>query len=137
MNLGVMFAAGLLMFMPQTNLPTQTMSLRNTFVVATETVIDNANAVDVNADDVRFDAQMQELKTSKENLARMASDDRERDVVATTNDLLFIISACHLQYKNGAKTGECAGQIGRARDHVMSAINKHKSGGAWVDGPPA
>jgi hypothetical protein len=118
-------------------LPTVTGPIRNTFAVAVETVIDNASAVDVKADEIRFNAQFQQLKASKDNLAGMAYDDREKDIAARANDMLFQISACHIQAKDGASTTQCESQIAHAQSSMMEAIGKHKTGRAWTDGPPS
>ena len=111
--------------------------LRNTFVVAAETVIDDANAVDLKADDTHFDGQMQTLKTARENLNRMASEDREHEIVSSADDMIFAISACHIQAKDGGNTAKCQTQVDNARTRTMEVLDKHKSAGAWVDGPPA
>ena len=121
----------------QSTLPTQTGPMRNTFVVAAETVIDSASALDIKSDDVHFNAQFQLVKTAKENLKSMADDERERDAASATDDLIFAVAACHLQAKDGAPTDRCQTQIENARTRAMDAIRKHKSNGAWVDGPPA
>ena len=120
----------------QSTLPTQTGPLRNTFVVAAETVIDNASAVDLKAEQPVFDAQMQQLKAAKDNLSRMADDDREREAASAADDLIFSIAACHIQAKDGASTDRCQAQITQATNRAMEALHKHKSNGAWVDGPP-
>ncbi len=122
--------------MPQ-NLPTDTTPLRNTFVTAAETVIDNASAVDLHADNTHFSAQMEQLRSAKANLARMAEDEREREAASAADDLIFAVAACHLQAKDGADTARCQGQVDAARMRAMEALRKHKVNGVWVDGPPA
>jgi len=117
--------------------PTTTGPIRNTFAVAAETVLDNASSIDVTADETHFTAQFQQLKISKDTLAGMANDDREKDIASEANNLVFLVSACHIQAKDGAGTGKCQSQLDRARNRIMEAIAKHKSSGAWVDGPPA
>jgi len=129
-------AALLLAFPPQSNLPTKTQKLRNTFVTGTETVIDDAGMVDVKADDATFTPQFQSLKTAKDNLKNIAETDRELEIASEANDLVFAVSACHLQAKDGTPTDTCQAQVGRARVRMMELINKHKSNGSWVDGPP-
>ena len=109
--------------------------LRNTFVVAAETVIDNASAVDLKGDDAHFAAQMNDLKTSKENLLRMAEDDREHDAAEAANDLIFAVASCHIRAKNG-DAGNCVTLVDNARHRAMEALGKHKANGAWVNGPP-
>ena len=111
--------------------------MRNTFVVATETVIDSASAVDIKAADAQFNGQMQQLKQARETLARMANDDREKEIAAAANDLVFMVSACHIQAKGGASTSGCEEQFARARARLMEAIGRHKDGANWVDGAPA
>ena len=127
----------LLLAPPQSTLPTSTGPLRNTFVVAAETVIDSASGIDIKGDDVHFNAQMQQLKSAKDNLKSMAEDDRERDAAAAMDDLLFAVAACHIQAKDGASTDRCQAQIDSSRIRAMEALRVHKSNGAWVAGPPA
>jgi hypothetical protein len=139
MNTKILLTSTLwLLFQPtQSTFPTISGPLRNTFAVAAETVIDNASAVDVKADEIRFNAQFQQLKISKDNLTGMATDEREKDIAARANDMLFQISACHIQAKDGANTAQCESQIAKAQSSIMEAISKHKSGRTWTDGPPA
>ena len=126
-----------LMILPFQSLPTVSGPIRNTFAVAAETVIDNAAAIDVAADETHFNALFQQLTVSKNNLAGMASDDREKDIASEANNLVFLVSACHIQAKDGASTDKCKSQLDHARNRIMEAISKHKSSGAWADGPPA
>ena len=128
--LGVMWAP------LQSNLPTEIGKLRNTFVVAAETVIDNASAIDIQASDALFNGQMQQVRSAKDNLKHMAEDEREREAASATDDLIFAVSACHIQAKDGAPTDKCQAQIVQSRTRAMEALRKHKSGGQWVDGPP-
>ena len=139
MNTGaVLFSTLWLLFQPaQTTLPTQTAPMRNTFVVAAETVIDNAGDVDIKADDTQFNGQMAQVKTSRDNLDKMADDEREHEVVSATGDLIFAVQACHIQAKDGADTTKCQAQIEGARVRAMEALKMHKSGGNWVAGPPS
>ena len=51
--------------------------MRNTFVVAAETVIDNASRVDLKADLTVSDAQMKQVDIAKSTLKAMVEDDRE------------------------------------------------------------
>ena len=138
MTLGsIAFAAFTLALTPaQTTLPTHTEPLRNTFTVAAETVIDSASAIDLHADEAPFSAQLQQVKSSRENLTRMVEDDRERDIATATGDMIFAIQACHIQARDGASTTRCEAQIAQARSRAMEALSKHKNGAAWVDGPP-
>lgn len=137
MPVELLLTSALLLAQMGRTLPTQTGPMRNTFVVAAETVVDNASHVDLRANTATSDAQMQQLKASRDTLAGMAEDDREKDAAALINDMVFAISACHLQATNGADTTTCKAQFLRARARVMEAIRKHKNGDAWVDGPPA
>jgi hypothetical protein len=119
------------------SLPTVTGPIRNTFAVATETVIDNASTIDLKASDVVFDAQLQRLKASKDNLVGMAYDSREKDIADDANNLIFLVSSCHIQAKDGASTTQCQSQLDRAKASMMQAISKHKSTGSWTEGPPS
>jgi hypothetical protein len=110
---------------------------RNSFVVAAESAIDTASAIDLKANDAQFTPQMQALKSAQSNLTQMAENDNERNVASAVNDLVFAVTTCHIQAKDGAPTGPCESQISDARTHAMQALNKHKSGDAWQDGPPA
>jgi hypothetical protein len=133
----ILLASALLLVQEARTLPTTHAPLRNTFVVAAETVIDDANKIDLKATDPTSDALIQQLREAKDRLAGMAQDDREKDIANTANDMVFAATACHLQATNGADTTTCQTQFARARSRVMEAINKHKAGGTWVDGPPA
>jgi hypothetical protein len=118
-------------------LPNYNVPMRNTFVTAAETVIDNANAVDIHGDDTRFNAQMAQLKASRETLKGMTEDDREKDVASATDDLIFAISSCRIPAKNGAETTACEAKMKSASLRAMEALGKHKSAdGKWQDGPP-
>jgi len=134
----VLFSTLWLLWQPaQSTLPTQTTPVRNTFVVAAETVIDNASSVDIKADETQFAGQMAQVKTSRDNLDRMADDEREHEVVSATGDLIFAVQACHIQAKNNTDTGKCQAQVEQARIRAMEALKMHKSGGNWVAGPPS
>ncbi len=130
------FAVGVLLSPGQSNSPVPSGPVRNTFVVATETVIDSASAVDIKAEDARFNAQMLQLKQARETLAGMVNDDREREIASAANELVFMVSACHIQAKGGASTSGCEAQFARAKARMMESIGKHKDGAAWVDGLP-
>lgn len=116
-----------------TQLPTLggTTQIRNTFLVATETVIDNATAVDLRASDDRYEAQLKQLRQSKDTLTQMAEGQRENDVADDVNNLVFLISACRIQAKTGADTAKCTAQLATAETRIMDAIGAHKSNGAW------
>lgn len=138
MNLGVLLASTLWLLSPAAQYPpSQNTPLSNTFITAAESVIDDANAVEVKADDDHFTGQLQTVKSAKDNLNGMASGEREHDIVSSMNDLIFAISACHIQAKDGADTAKCQGQINNARHRAMDLLNKHKDGDSWADGPPA
>lgn len=111
--------------------------LSNTFISAAETVLDDAGKVDVKAPDDRFEADMRDLRTAKDNLDHMAYEDREHSIVSAASELIFALSACHIQAKDGADTRKCETQIDSARNRAMDVLGRHKSGAAWVDGPPA
>ncbi len=111
--------------------------MRNTFVVAAETVIDNASRVDLKADLAVSDAQMKQVDTARATLKAMVEDDREKEVAVTITDMVSQLSACRLQATNGVSTDACKAQFERARLRAMEAIGKHKSGDTWTDGPPA
>jgi hypothetical protein len=123
---------------PPSTLPVPTVGpLRETFVTAAETVLDDAAAVDIKGDNDHFSGQFQQLKVANDNLSSMASEEREKSIAASTKDLAFQISSCHIQAIDGADTTKCQAQVDHARNRAMEALNKHKSGNAWVDGPPA
>lgn len=110
--------------------------LSNTFITAAETVLDDAAKVEIKASDDRFEAEMRDLKSAKDNLDRMAYEDREHSVVSAASELVFAISACHIQAKDSADTAKCETQIANARNRAMDVLGKHKSGSSWIDGPP-
>jgi hypothetical protein len=138
MNLGILLAMTLLpaQLGPSAG-PTPSGPLSNTFITAAETVIDNSATVDLKADDVPFDAQLQQLKSSRDNLSTMAVDSRQKDIAGAANHLVFLVSACHIQAKNGADTTKCESQLVNARKRMMDSIGKHKNGDSWTDGPPS
>ena len=129
-------ALGLINSSPQANPRTDSEPLRASFVVAAESAIDAASAVNLKGEDAEFNPQMQALKSANANLAQMAQSDDERGVVSDLNDLTFAVSACHIVAKGGASTKECEGQINDDRTHAMQDLKQHKNGAAWVDGPP-
>jgi len=138
MNLEILVASALLLVQMGTSAPPGPSGpLSNTFITAAETVIDNSATIDLKADDIPFDAQMQQLKTSRDTLSTMAVDSRQKDIAEDGKHLVFLVSACHIQAKNGAPTEKCEAQLANARKRIMESIGKHKSGNAWVDGPPA
>ena len=126
--------AALLSASPQ--MPSHNAPLRNTFLVAAETVIDNASRVDLKADLTVSNAQMKQVDSAKATLNNMIEDDGEKEAAAAVNDMVFQISACRLQATNGASTDACKSQFERARLRAMEAIRKHKNGDTWVDGAP-
>lgn len=137
MTLSLLLPAAFLLFAPQPQtLPTETGPLRNTFVVATETVVDDAAAIDITADDASYDPLFAQLQAVRTNLDTLAEGDREHDIAASAKNLVFLISACHLQAKNGVAPDKCLTQLATARTRIMQQLNHHKSDGAWVEGPP-
>lgn len=121
---------------PQSGPPSH-IPLSNAFITAAETVIDDADKVQINAPDDRFNADMRDLTTAKDNLDRMSYEEREHAVVGADSDLIFAISACHVQAKDGADTHKCEAQVKSARTRAMELLGKHKDGSSWVDGAPA
>jgi hypothetical protein len=111
--------------------------LSQTFISAAQVVIDDAAAVDVKADNDHIAGPMQQLKSASGNLTNMASSQREKDVAASMNDIVFQISSCHIQSIDGTSTDRCEAQIRTAEREAMSTIDRHKDNGAWVEGPPA
>jgi hypothetical protein len=122
---------------PQT-LPANAIPPSNTFITATESVIDQAASVDIHAPDDVFQAQMQPLKMAQENLTNMVSSSAsEHDVLTAVSDLVFALSTCHIQSKDGAPAPNCDSRISAARTSAMQSINRHKQNGHWLEGPPA
>ena len=110
---------------------------RQTFVAAAQVVLDNATAVDLKGDRDKFTTQMQQLKQSSDNLNTMAADDGEKNIATSMKDILFQISSCHIQAIDGTSTDKCEAQIKTAEKQAMTALNRHKDNGSWVEGPPA
>ena len=111
--------------------------LRQTFVTAAQVVIDDAQGVDIKADNDHFNGQMQTLKQASDNLTAMADEDREKDIAAAMKDVIFQISSCHIQSIDGTPTDKCEAQVKRSEGRAMELLNRHKEGAGWVDGPPA
>lgn len=140
MNIGVLSATALLLLTPAQEGPPSlnpTYPLRATFVTAAETVIDDADAVDLKADEAHFSGQIQQVNEAETNLTNMAGDDRETDIAAAMKDLIFQVNSCHIQAIDGTDTSKCEAQLKSARDRAMESLNRHKVNGAWVKGPPA
>jgi hypothetical protein len=110
---------------------------RQTLIAAAEVALDNASAVDLKGDADHFTTQMQQLKQSSENLKAMAADEGEENIAASMKDILFQISSCHIQAIDGTSIDKCQAQIRTAEKQAMIAINHHKDGSSWVEGPPA
>ena len=110
---------------------------RQTFIAAAEVALDNASAVDLKGDADHFTTQMQQLKQSSENLKAMAADEGEENIASSMKDILFQISSCHIQAIDGTSIDKCQAQIRTAEKQAMIAINHHKDGSSWVEGPPA
>jgi len=137
MNLTHLLASTLFLLPFQYPIQPHKVPLRNTFVVAAESVIDQADNINIKSSDDQYEPQMKQLKAAQATLTRMIDEDGEHEVVDATNNLIFAISACHIQAKGNAGTTQCEPIISRARTGAMEAIDKHKSAGAWLDGPPA
>ena len=137
MTLFLPLGASLLLLaqLPQ-NMPVDNTPLRNSFVSAAETVVDDSAAVDVSAEDSTYDLRFGKFQADRAYMDKLADGDREHDIVASTKNLEFLINACRLQAKNGAAPDKCLMQLANARMRIMVEINHHKVGGAWVDGPP-
>ncbi len=112
-------------------------TLRTSFVTAAESVIDTASSIDLNENTTASDAQRTQLKVNSDNLAKMAESPLEKEAADATDDMIFAITACTVQGRNGSDTTKCRAQFATARARAMEAIGKHKANGAWVDGPPS
>ncbi len=110
---------------------------RQTFISAAQVVLDNAAAVDVKADRDHFNASLQQLKQSNDNLATMAADEGEKNIATSMKDIIFQISSCHIQAIDNTPTDKCEAQIKTAEKQAMTTLNRHKDGSSWVEGPPA
>jgi len=137
MNLTQLLASTLLFLAPQYPMPTHNPTLRNTFVIAAETVIDDADATAIKAPDAQFDPQMQQLKAAQANLKQMVAEQGEQEVVDETSNLIYAVAACHIQAKTAPDTSKCELTIAHARTSAMEALHKHKASGSWVDGDPS
>jgi hypothetical protein len=131
------FLASTLLFLPQYPMPTHNPVLRNTFAVAAETVIDDADATVIKAPDAQFDPQMQQLKAAQANLKQMVAEQGEQEVVDETSNLIYTIAACHIQAKTAPDTSKCELTVSHARSSAMGALHKHKASGSWVEGDPS
>lgn len=114
-----------------------TTPIRTTFLVATETVIDNASAVDIRANDDAYGSQFRTLHESRERLSQMAEGQQEHDVADDVNNLVFLINACRIQARAGADTTKCTAQFTAAETRIMDAIHAHKTNGRWTTDAPA
>lgn len=110
---------------------------RETFISAAEVVLDNADAVDVKADNAHFNGAMQQLRQSNDNLTSMAADDGEKSIAETMKDIIFQISSCHIQAIDNVSTDKCETQIKSAERQAMTTLKRHKEGSSWMQGPPA
>jgi len=118
------------------SLPFDSGPLRNSFVAAVEAVLDDAAAVDIAAADSAYDPKLAQLTAARTYLDSLAEGDREQTIAGATKDLVFYVSACHVQTRNGASTDKCLSQLATARTRIMQQLNRHKAGAAWVEGPP-
>lgn len=139
MNPAILLTATLFLFSgpAQIGAPVPHSPLRNTFLVSAETVIDNALAIDPASSDAQFDPEMHQLKQSQTTLKDMAAEEGEQEIVTESGNILFAISACHIQARAASKTDTCKAQIAASIAATMRLLNHHKSAGAWVEGPPA
>jgi hypothetical protein len=110
--------------------------LRNTFVVATESVLDQAASLDLNADAAIFDPGMATLKTAEQNLQALIADDQEQAVADQLKSMMFTLSSCRIQAIDGADISKCLLQLGNRRTTILRSIHKHKESGVWTDGDP-
>jgi hypothetical protein len=111
--------------------------LSQTFISAAQVVIDDAEAIDIHADNDHFAGPMQTLRQASDNLGAMASNDHEKDIASEMKNMIFQISSCHIQAADGTPTGKCEAQIKAAETRAMEVINRHKENGAWADSAPA
>jgi hypothetical protein len=139
MNFGVILASAFLFFSaPAQSTPgVPVTTLRNSFVVAAETVVDDADALDVKADPAHFDGPMAQLKAAQANLTSMADGDREHGIASAMQDMVFQISLCRIQAKDNAPTDKCEAQVSAARTNALQLLGKRKNAGSWSDGAPA
>jgi hypothetical protein len=150
MTTTILLASALLLLTPAPTLPASTLpapqqdtsgipstSLRNSFVTAAESVVNNADALDLKADPAHFNGPMRQLQAAEANLNSMAEGDREHNIASAMQDLVVQISLCHIQAKTGASIGTCSAQVSDARRSALDALGMRKSSGAWVVGPPS
>lgn len=121
---------------PQRAGPPLRTPLRNAFVTATESVLDQAEGLDLNADAAAFGPGLANLKTAEQNLEAMASDDEELAVITQLKSLMFTLSSCRIQAIDGADISHCLLSMRRASKQTMLLIHKHKDNGGWADGDP-
>jgi len=133
----ILLTASTLLFVLSQNLPVEKGPLRNSFVTAAEAVLDSAAAIDVTATDSAYSPLFTHLQDTRAYLDSMAEGDRELGIASNAKDIIFFVSACRLQAKNGASTDKCLTQLTTARIRMMQQLNRHKSGELWVEGPPA
>jgi hypothetical protein len=138
MGTPALLVAALLWFAPQlqTNTPFPHGSLRNSFVTGAETLIDSADAIDLHASEDRYGPELAHVKSIYAQLQSMAQDEREKDVASALNDMIFAISACHIQAVGGNSTTQCEAQVAHARRRSMETLSKHRTPNGWEDGPP-
>jgi hypothetical protein len=140
MNSGTLVAALFILAAPAQQAPPSVNPIpppRQTFVAAAQVVLDNASAIDIKADNDHFSGSMQQLRQSSDNLTNMAADDGEKNIASTMKDIIFQISSCHIQSIDGTPIDKCQAQIQSAEKQAMVALNRHKDGASWVEGPPA
>lgn len=116
--------------------PPVKLAWRNTFLVATESVLDQATSLDLNTEAAAFDPGFATLKTAQRNLEDMASDEQEQNVVSELKNMVFRLSSCRIQAIDGTDISGCLLKLAADRKDVMLAIHRHKENGAWTDGDP-
>ena len=67
----------------------------------------------------------------------MAESDREHDIAAALQDMVFQVSLCRIQAKDNAPTDKCEAQVSSARHNALQMLGKNKNAGSWIDSSPA
>lgn len=107
--------------------------ISNTFATAAETVVDTVASIDLHAVQGTYDPQFHNLTTQRENLDKLASNEREQAVSAAIKDMVLTLQACHIQAIDGADLTRCQGTLERDRARVMEVLGRRKVNGAWTD----
>lgn len=107
------------------------------FLLAAETVVDDADAVDETASNSIYSSQMQEARSAYGALGRLATTDVERQIVAESGQLLFVTDTCHIEAQNlSSHFSQCLADGMSHRTTIMVLLSRHKIKGSWLDGPP-